>query len=98
MIDYEMVEMASMCNRIEAEIASLYFWGAMKWCDDHFDNAGEKIIVRVNVALFDGSNSKAARKFPQPLHAIAFRKLDMINVAKQLDDLKVPPLGIDYRL
>ena len=41
--------------------------------------------------IFNGSNTKEARKLPQTLWASAFRKLDQINAAFQLNDLKVPP-------
>ena len=41
--------------------------------------------------IFDGKNSKESRKFDQGLHAIARRKLDQLNAAAKLDDLKVPP-------
>jgi toxin HigB-1 len=43
-------------------------------------------------AVFDGVNSAAARKAcPQALWAIARRKLDQIDSAEQLADLRVPP-------
>ncbi len=41
--------------------------------------------------IFDGLNSKAARKLPKELHARAKRLLDLINSAKHLEDLKIPP-------
>jgi toxin HigB-1 len=41
--------------------------------------------------IFDGINSPAARKFPINLHGIASRKLDMINAAHILGDLRTPP-------
>ena len=41
--------------------------------------------------VFDGKNSKEARKFDQNLHAIAKRKLDQLNAAVRLDDLRIPP-------
>lgn len=42
--------------------------------------------------IFTGVNSKQARKKLDPsLHHIAYRKLYMIDVAHNLDDLKVPP-------
>ncbi|HKL20506.1 MAG TPA: type II toxin-antitoxin system RelE/ParE family toxin [Tichowtungia sp.] len=42
--------------------------------------------------IFDGKNSKAARKTcPQSLWKIAVRKLDQLDSAAVLDDLKVPP-------
>jgi len=42
--------------------------------------------------VFDGVNSAAARKAcPQALWAIARRKLDQIDSAEHLADLRVPP-------
>jgi proteic killer suppression protein len=41
--------------------------------------------------IFDGVNSKEARKVPTEVHKIAQRKLDMINAAFIIDDLRVPP-------
>ena len=42
--------------------------------------------------IFNGVNSKAARKScPQTLWRIASRKLDQIDSAQELDELKVPP-------
>ncbi len=41
--------------------------------------------------IFDGKSSKESRKFDQGLHSIARRKLDQLNAAAKLDDLKVPP-------
>ena len=43
-------------------------------------------------ALFDGrSTKKTRRRLPGELHAVAFRKLDMLNAAHTLADLRVPP-------
>ncbi len=42
--------------------------------------------------VFDGKNSKSARKVcPSSLWKIAVRKLDQLDSAGVLDDLKVPP-------
>ena len=42
--------------------------------------------------IFDGVSSSEARKLlPRELLRIAFRKLDQLNAADRLDDLKVPP-------
>jgi proteic killer suppression protein len=42
--------------------------------------------------LFNGISSKAARKAcPQSLWKIAARKLDQIDSAEALDDLRIPP-------
>jgi len=42
--------------------------------------------------IFNGINSKAARKAcPQNLWKIAVRKLDQMDSAEVLDDLRIPP-------
>jgi toxin HigB-1 len=41
--------------------------------------------------IFNGINSKEARKIPQNIFSISARKLDMINAAQRLGDLKAPP-------
>jgi toxin HigB-1 len=42
--------------------------------------------------VFDGRNTKKARKaWPQNQWRVAFRKLDQINQAAELNDLRVPP-------
>ena len=42
--------------------------------------------------IFHGKDSKAARKTcPKDLWRVAARKLDMINFAVALDDLRIPP-------
>ncbi len=41
--------------------------------------------------VFDGKNSKEARKLDQNLHATAKRKLDQLNAAAKLEDLRIPP-------
>ena len=42
--------------------------------------------------VFDGRNTKKARKAcPQNLWLVARRKLDQINQAAELNDLRVPP-------
>ncbi len=42
--------------------------------------------------IFNGVNSRLARKIcPQHLWKIAVRKLDMLDAAEMLDDLRIPP-------
>ncbi|WP_204103885.1 MULTISPECIES: type II toxin-antitoxin system RelE/ParE family toxin [Spirulina sp. CCY15215] len=41
--------------------------------------------------LFNGINSKKASKIPSEIVKTALRKLDMLNAAQKLDDLRVPP-------
>ncbi|MEW6543201.1 MAG: type II toxin-antitoxin system RelE/ParE family toxin [Nitrospirota bacterium] len=41
--------------------------------------------------IFDGANSKEARKIPKPLWAVIARKFDMLNTARDLLDLSAPP-------
>ena len=41
--------------------------------------------------IYHGINSKEARAFPHTIWKSAFRKMDMINAAVKLEDLRVPP-------
>ncbi len=41
--------------------------------------------------VFNGLGSKAARSLPQTIWRVACRKLDMINAAAEIRDLRVPP-------
>ena len=41
--------------------------------------------------LFDGFPKKAFKSIPPDIHTVAIRKLDMLNAAAVLDDLKSPP-------
>ena len=41
--------------------------------------------------LYHSRNTSCARHFPQNIVNIALRKLDVINAAHQLDDLRSPP-------
>ena len=41
--------------------------------------------------LYHGRQSARARRFPPTIVSIALRKLDMINAARELMDLRVPP-------
>ena len=41
--------------------------------------------------IYQGLNTKEARKIPQPIWKIIRRKLDMINAARELKDLAAPP-------
>ena len=42
-------------------------------------------------ALFDGEGGKAVRRIPSDIRSVAVRKLDMLNAARELDDLRAPP-------
>lgn len=42
-------------------------------------------------ALYHGSVDRPARRFPRDIVPAALRKLDMLNAAVQLIDLRVPP-------
>ncbi len=50
-------------------------------------NFGDKFTEE----FFHGEATTRTRKFPPDLHYIAIRKLDLINAAVLLQDLKVPP-------
>jgi len=41
--------------------------------------------------IWNGVNSKAARRIPRPLWPIVQRKLDQVDSVTKLEDLKVPP-------
>jgi proteic killer suppression protein len=41
--------------------------------------------------IWNGTNSKAARRIPRELWPIVRRKLDQIDAVTKLEDLKVPP-------
>lgn len=41
--------------------------------------------------LFNGISSRKARQIPVQIHEAAIYKLDIINAAQTLDDLKSPP-------
>ena len=41
--------------------------------------------------VFNGGDTKAARRVPKAFWPVARRKLDMINAAHELKDLRVPP-------
>lgn len=48
--------------------------------------------TRGTADVYDGVNSRAARRIcPSAVWAVARRKLDMLDVAEQLDDLRTPP-------
>lgn len=42
-------------------------------------------------ALFHGGTGKAIRRIPSDIRATAVRKLDLLNAAHELQDLRVPP-------
>lgn len=42
-------------------------------------------------ALFHGERRKVLRRLPNDIHATAVRKLDMLNAARELLDLRAPP-------
>ena len=41
--------------------------------------------------LFNGTSSRWVRKLPNQIHETALYKLDVINAAQNIDDLKSPP-------
>ncbi len=46
---------------------------------------------RATEAFFHGKSGKATRRIPNNIRAVAWRKLDMLNAARSLKDLKSPP-------
>ena len=53
---------------------------------------------RTTEDIFHGLDTKPARKIPQIIWPVAVRKLDMLNAAHDLGDLKVPPANRLERL
>jgi proteic killer suppression protein len=52
----------------------------------------ESFADKATEDIFNGVNSvEARRRLPRELWKFAFRKLDQIDSATQLDDLRVPP-------
>jgi len=41
--------------------------------------------------IFNGSDTKQARKIPSSIWSVAIRKLDMIHAAHEPKDLRIPP-------
>jgi len=41
--------------------------------------------------IWDGRNSKAARRIPNAIWAMVRRKLDQLDAVRRLEDLRVPP-------
>ena len=46
---------------------------------------------RTTQALFDGETGKLVRSLPRDIHRTALRKLDLLNAAAAIGDLKAPP-------
>ena len=42
-------------------------------------------------ALFHGERGKGIRRLPPAIRSVAIRKLDMLNAARELGDLRAPP-------
>lgn len=58
----------------------------------------ESIRGKTTQDIFDGVNSKAARKLPVELHQRAQDLLDAINAIKSPNDLKLPPSNRLHKL
>jgi toxin HigB-1 len=59
----------------------------MCYCDSVIVGFGDKTTGDI----FTGRKSREARRIPQDLWGVARRKLDMLNAASDLQDLRVPP-------
>jgi len=46
---------------------------------------------RATQSLFEGGPRSDARRIPKDIHTTTLRKLDMLNAAHELLDLRVPP-------
>ncbi len=58
----------------------------------------ESIKGKTTQNIFDGINSKAARRVPNELHERARDLLDAINAIHRVDDLKSPPSNRLHKL
>ena len=58
----------------------------------------ESIRGKTTQNIFDGINSKAARKLPSELHRRAQDLLDTLNSISNLNDLKSPPSNRLHKL
>jgi toxin HigB-1 len=48
-------------------------------------------VDRAMEALFHGEGGKAIRRIPSDARSVAIRKLDLLNAAHELQDLRLPP-------
>jgi toxin HigB-1 len=46
---------------------------------------------RTTEDIYNGDDAKAARTIPRTIWKVAARKLDLLNAARDVQDLKVPP-------
>ena len=46
---------------------------------------------RATEALFHGETGKSIRKIPSDIRSVSVRRLDLLNAAHELQDLRVPP-------
>ena len=46
---------------------------------------------RATEALYHGESGKVIRRIPQDIRKVVVRKLDMLNAASTLQDLRMPP-------
>jgi proteic killer suppression protein len=46
---------------------------------------------RTTENIYNGDDTKAARSIPRTIWKVAARKLDLLNAARDVQDLKVPP-------
>jgi proteic killer suppression protein len=48
-------------------------------------------LDQTTLDIYNGENTKASRKVPVSVGNAAGRKLDMLNAAKDLGDIRIPP-------
>ncbi len=58
---------------------------------DHAKIQALCVCFKKHEDLYHGMNSKGARQLPRHLHTLAGEKLDLIDAAHELNDLKIPP-------
>ncbi len=51
----------------------------------------KKFADKATADIYDGANSKYARKIPEELHSRARRLLDQLNASPNLEFLRIPP-------
>ena len=61
------------------------------WCSGLEVSLITSFADKATEALFHGVGGKATRRIPPGIRSTAVRKLDLVNAAYDLDDLRVPP-------
>ena len=67
-----------------------------EWIDTYIDiryiwSVIRNLVGKTTQDIYDGVNSRQARKVPREVHGRARRLMDQLNAAPTLDFLKIPP-------